>query len=144
MVRECLSNETMTCLATALLEAWNAHDIDRILAFYAPDHEGIDIGEAAPQRGLLEVRQSVIRYLQAFPDLRIFLETTIIQDNQLVLIWTVSGTHRGMLMGIPPTRRLVRLRGISWLTVIEGKITRSLRFWDVAGLLRSLGLLPEL
>jgi hypothetical protein len=30
------------------------------------------------------------------------------------------------------------------LTVEGGKITRALRVWDLAGLLRTLGLLPEL
>jgi hypothetical protein len=34
-----------------LLDAWNAHDVGRIETFYAPQYEGVDVGEAEPQRG---------------------------------------------------------------------------------------------
>jgi len=47
-------------------------------------------------------------------------------------------------MNIPPTGRAVAVRGTSVLTVEDGKIKRAFRIWDVAGLLRSIGLLPEL
>jgi hypothetical protein len=47
-------------------------------------------------------------------------------------------------MNIPPTGRNVEVLGTSVLTVGDGKIARGLYIWDVAGLLRSIGLLPEL
>jgi hypothetical protein len=47
-------------------------------------------------------------------------------------------------MRIPPTGCDIAVRGISVLTVENGKVTRGLYIWDVAGLLRSIGLLPEL
>jgi hypothetical protein len=47
-------------------------------------------------------------------------------------------------MRIPPTGRSIAVRGTSVLTVESGKIIRGLYVWDVAGLLRSIGLLPEL
>jgi steroid delta-isomerase-like uncharacterized protein len=84
------------------------------------------------------------RYLRAFPDLRFLEEETIIQDNHVVLSWTARGTHRGELMHIPPTGRKISVRGVSLLTVENGRITRGLYVWDVAGLLRAIGLLPEL
>jgi hypothetical protein len=47
-------------------------------------------------------------------------------------------------MHIPPTGRKIAVRGISVLTIENGKITRGLYVWDAAGLLRTIGLLPEL
>jgi hypothetical protein len=47
-------------------------------------------------------------------------------------------------MHIPPTGRKIAVRGISVLTIENGKITRGLYVWDAAGLLRTTGLLPEL
>jgi hypothetical protein len=41
-------------------------------------------------------------------------------------------------------RRNVAVRGTSVLTVENEKVTRGLYVWDVAGPLRSIGLLPEL
>lgn len=137
-------NEAMISLVTDLSAAWNAHDIERALTFYAPDYIGIDVGEATPQRGPEGIRQTVSRYLQAFPDLRFRLETTIIQEENAAVAWMAQGTHRGKLMNIPPTGRLIQVRGVSLLTMKRGKVSRGLYIWDVAGLLRSLGLLPEL
>jgi hypothetical protein len=54
------------------------------------------------------------------------------------------GTHEGKVMNIPPSERPIELWGTSFFTVNNGQITYSLHIWDVAGLLRSIGLLPEL
>jgi steroid delta-isomerase-like uncharacterized protein len=131
-------------LVRDLLEAWNAHDIERIKTFYAPEYEGVDVGQAGPQRGAQSVSRNVERYLRAFPDLRFVEEDIVAQDDRAVLVWTAYGTHQGRLMNIPPTGRNVAVRGASVLTVENGKVVRGLYVWDVAGLLRSIGLLPEL
>jgi steroid delta-isomerase-like uncharacterized protein len=139
-----LTNEGMSRLVTELLEAWNAHDVDRVTTFYAPDYEGVDVGQARPQRGPEGIRQTLVRYLEAFPDLHFTEEATIIQGDRAAVAWTAQGTHRGKVMNIPPTGRLIQVRGVSILTVAEEKVSQALYVWDVAGLLRNLGLLPEL
>jgi predicted ester cyclase len=68
----------------------------------------------------------------------------IISDDQSVLVWNATGTHQGTLMNIPPTGRVVSVRGVTVLTIIDHKIVNALYLWDVAGLLRGFGLLPEL
>lgn len=127
-----------------LLEAWNAHDVERIMTFYAPEYEGVDVGQAEPQRGPQGIYQTAQSLVQAFPDLRFVEEETVVQEDQVVIIWTAYGTHKGKLMRIPPTDRKVVVRGTSLLTIENGKIVRGLYIWDVAGLLRAIGLLPEL
>lgn len=47
-------------------------------------------------------------------------------------------------MNIPATGRSVKVRGVSMMTIAGGPIQRTWRVWDLAGLLRTLGLLPEL
>lgn len=127
-----------------LLDAWNAHDVERLKSFYAPEYEGVDVGQAEPQYGPQGICQTALRLLQAFPDLRFIEEETVVQGDQAVLVWTAHGTHKGKLMRIPPTEREVVVRGASLLTVQNEKIVRGLYIWDVAGLLRAIGLLPEL
>ena len=130
--------------ATQFLEAWNAHDIGRLVALYAPAYEGMDVGDARPQRGLQGVRQTMARYLHAFPDLHFTEETTIVQGDRVALVWTARGTHQGKLMNIPPTGHPIEIRGASVFTLEGGKIKRATVIWDVAGFLRAIGLLPEL
>lgn len=134
----------ITRLVRDLLEAWNTHDPELIRSFYAPEYEGVDVGEAEPRRGPSDVAQTVERYLRAFPDLHFVEDDVVAQGDRAVLVWTACGTHGGQLMRIPPTGREISMRGTSVFTIRDGKITSGLHVWDVAGLLRSIGLLPEL
>jgi steroid delta-isomerase-like uncharacterized protein len=137
-------SSTTAELITQLLAAWNAHDADRTTAFYAPDYEGVDVGEALPQRGQQGAGQALARYLRAFPDLSFSQEAVLVDHEQAVLFWIARGTHQGKLMNIPPTGRMVEVRGMSLFTLQAGKIKQAMVIWDVAGLLRAIGLLPEL
>ena len=137
-------SETTQQLAADLIAAWNAHDVEQVAAFYAPDYEGVDVAQPASRRGLDAVRNTLTRYLCAFPDLHFTPDEIVAQDNQAAVAWTARGTHQGVLMNIPPTGRAIQVRGVSFFTVRDGKIIRALHIWDVAGLLRAIGLLPEL
>jgi steroid delta-isomerase-like uncharacterized protein len=131
-------------LVTDVVAAWNDHNLERLAGLYAPDYEGVDVGQANPQHGPEEARRSMAGYLLAFPDLHFTLDSTIMEDNCVVLAWTARGTHQGRLMHIPPTGHPIEMRGVSLFTVEGNKITRGLHIWDVAGFLRAVGLLPEL
>lgn len=128
----------------ALVAAWNAHDLDRVMACYDAAYEGTDVGEAATHQGVIGVRKMVRRWFRAFPDLRIEAETVIVQDNRIALGWLLHATHSGAFMRIPPTQRPVTMRGVSLMTIADGQIARGTRIWDMAAFLRSVGLLPDL
>ncbi len=131
-------------LAAGLLDAWNQHDLERFLGYFSPAYLGIDVNDAFPQRGPGGLRDRATRYLEGFPDLCLSCETVLADRNQIALLWTARGTHRGPFMHIPPTQRGVEVRGVAVLTVEDGLIRHGLYVWDTAGLLRSLGLLPQL
>ncbi len=130
-------------VAARLLCAWNEHDLEAVAALYARDYEGEDVASAEPNRGREGASVAVARYLEAFPDLRLSAET-IIEGNRVAIVWQATGTHAGVFMRIPPTGRNVSVRGTAFFTIEDGKITRGVHVWDVAGLLRAIGLLPEL
>jgi len=137
-------NRAVIDLVSELMAAWNAHDVDHAVTFYAPDYQGVDVAEAGPQRGPDGIRATLTRYLRAFPDLRFTQEAALAQGNRIALFWSAQGTHRGPLMNIPPTGHRVQVRGVSLLTLADGKVKQALYIWDVAGLLRGIGLLPDL
>jgi steroid delta-isomerase-like uncharacterized protein len=139
-----MMNESVKTLVDDLISAWNDHDPDRVAAFCCPEYEGQDVSEAKPQQGPDDMRNTVLRYVTAFPDLRFTGNDVVVQDDQVVLSWTAHGTHCGPLLNIPPTGRTIDIRGVSMLTIRNGKVARGFYLWDVAGMLRSIGLLPEL
>ena len=136
--------DTIPGLVQDMTAAWNAHDSERLLAFYSPEYEGSDVCEAAPQLGLEAARRSIEGYLRAFPGSYVTVEDTLVQDDRLVVVWRAHGKHQGTVMNIPATGREVEVCGVSVLTTRDGKIVRARQVWDVAALLRGIGLLPEL
>ena len=66
------------------------------------------------------------------------------KDGKLVLHWLAKGNHQGQLMKIPATGKNVFIHGMSILTFEKGKIIHGQVMWDLAGVLRQIGLLPEI
>jgi steroid delta-isomerase-like uncharacterized protein len=136
--------QEMDLLLKEFVEAFNAHDAGRVAALHAPEYEGTDVGQASSYRGPEGAARRIASYVRAFPDLTLSCDEALVQGDRAALFWTVRGTHEGKLMNIPPTGRRVEVRGVSLLTVKNGKIARALYIWDVAGLLRGFRLLPDL
>jgi predicted ester cyclase len=80
---------------------------------------------------------------RAFPDLRAIVEDEIAEGDTVVQRLSLSGTHRGTFLGVPPTGRRV-----AWQLVAIQRLGRDGKFaehWsspDLFGLLRQLGALP--
>jgi steroid delta-isomerase-like uncharacterized protein len=127
-----------------LVNAWNSHDLDAAAQFYADDYAGLDVAQREPHRGPTGIREFLARYHRAFPDYRFTTDEVIVENNRAVLVWTARGTHRGSVMNIPPTGRAINVRGVSVLTIENAQVKNAIYIWDVAGLLRNIGLLPEL
>jgi len=129
---------------SGFIGAWNAHDIAGMSSYYAPDYEEVDVAQAEPRRGPDDVRRYLRYYFRAFPDMTVNIDDVVANHERAALYWTWRGTHRGTFMHIPPTGKAVTVRGSSLITFEDGRIQRALRIWDLAGLLRNIGLLPEL
>ncbi|MEM1269466.1 MAG: ester cyclase [Bacteroidota bacterium] len=130
--------------ATALSEALNAHDLDRISALYASPFVGIDLTlrhEALQTKDLYEAYSF---WIEAFPDLHVRYEIMHATSRRATLVWRYTGTHNGYFLNIPPTGHVVRIEGISVVNLTDGLCSRELQIWDLAGALRSLRLLPDL
>jgi predicted ester cyclase len=56
--------------------------------------------------------------------------------------WSFRGTHRGELMGIPPTDKEVTITGITVDRISGGKIEDEWNNFDQLGVLRQLGVVP--
>lgn len=127
-----------------LTDAWNSYDLERVLPYYSEDYEAVDIGEPHVQHGRDAVREILVRYWNAFPDLIFRAMGTVIEGKRVAIFWSAEGTHQGTIMNIPPTGHKVEVRGMSIIDVENGLIVRGQYIWDLAGMLRHMGLLPEL
>lgn len=138
-----MSEQTIE-LITQLVAAWNSHDPARVGACYTEDCYGLDVAVARPQIGREGVQRMFEAYYHAFPDLEITPDETIVEDDRVALFWTARATHLGAILNIPASGRRVIARGVNRLALEDGKVCETLTIWDVAGMLRGMGLLPDL
>jgi len=130
--------------AEIMNEAWNSHDIEKVLSFYSPECISDDVGQVSQLHGREGLRTTLSAYWRAFPDLQFEVIDTIVQDSRLAIAWVAEGTHQGTIMNIPPTGHKVQVSGVSIIEIVDGLIVRGQSIWDLAGMLRHMRLLPEL
>jgi hypothetical protein len=54
----------------------------------------------------------------------------------------MRGTHRGEFLGLPPTGRQVKVKGVVIDRIVEGRIVESRILMDNFGLMQQLGVIP--
>ena len=84
------------------------------------------------------VRQQFDAFRAAFPDFRATIHDQIAEGDKVVTRKVFRGTHRGDLMGIPPTGREVEIEVIDIVRVQDGRIVEHWNVVDRLGLLRQL------
>jgi steroid delta-isomerase-like uncharacterized protein len=134
----------LAAYANVINQAWNSHDIEKVLSFYSPQYIADDVSQASLLRGHEGLRAMLDTYWKAFPDLEIAVTDMVIEGSRVATAWVAAGTHQGTIMNIPPTGHKVQVRGVSIIDVEHGLIVRGQYIWDLAGMLRHMGLLPEL
>lgn len=93
-------------------------------------------------RGPQGARQLVNVYRAAFPDLRFTVEDEIAAGDKVVQRWTVRGTHKGELMGIPASGKQVVATGITIVRIVNNKIAEDWVNFDLFGMLQQIGAIP--
>jgi steroid delta-isomerase-like uncharacterized protein len=95
------------------------------------------------QRGAEGVKQFAAAIRNAFPDdLRITHDDTIGAGDKVVILWSSTGTHNGVFMGIPPTGKPTTVTGIDIFRIAGGKLVELWQNWDQLGLLQQIGAIP--
>jgi steroid delta-isomerase-like uncharacterized protein len=90
-----------------------------------------------------EKLKEVFRTLhRAYPDLHVAVDDVIAEGDKVVARNTVTGTHRGVYMGLPPTGKSVTYDEIFIFRVAGGRIVETWGVVDVLSQLRQLGAAP--
>src|SRR3954451_14267166 len=123
---------------------WNAGDVDGVLAFYDDEIRWTNMALDEVYEGKAAVGEVLSKLFRAIPDLVFTAEDEIIRGDSVAGKWTISGTHRGTLFGLPATGRPIEIRGVSMLQMRDGKFLRDDFFFDTGSVLRQVGLMPSL
>ncbi len=123
-----------------LIEGLNQGNVNVSDELNVPDY--VSHEASTTMQGLEAFKQFVSAYLTAFPDLHFTIEDQIAEEDKTTLRYTARGTHRGDLMGIPPTGKQVTVTGIFITRWANGKAEESWLNFDALGMLQQLGVVP--
>lgn len=109
------------------LAAFNAHDLDAIMQFFADDCElCMPRGEApwgTRYVGKSAVREGLGTRLEGIPDVHYGEDTHWVAGDRGVSTWLLTGTTKA---GEP-----IRVRGVDLLEFRDGKIIRKDSYWKI-------------
>ena len=125
-------------------DAWNAHDLDAIMAIHAPDmvFENHTASESAQGDA---VRDHISSIFETWPDIRFEGRRTYAREGLVVQEWTATATHanrmtRGDLVA-EPTGKTITWNGLDVIPFEDGLVKRKDVYSDSVSILRQLGLL---
>ena len=122
-------------------EVWNQGKLNVADEVTDANYVSHGLGMEIPP-GPAGTRQFVTIYRTAYPDTHFVVEDQIAEGDRVVTRWTAQGTHRGELMGIPPTGKRVTVTGITIDRIVGGKIVETWNNFDALGQLQQLGVIP--
>ena len=117
-------------------EVWNQKRDATVTELLADPCEGhMEGGDVRGPRDFLAARAAL---LGALPDLRVVVDGTIAEGDEVAIRWSAKGTHRGDELGPKASGRGISFRGISWVRFREGRIVEGWDSWNLGKLLEEM------
>ena len=136
-----MSEENKTILRRWIEEVWHEGNVDAVEEFVTDTYVRHD-PNVPEVRGPEAEKQLMDMYLSAFPDLRFTIEDMVAEGDKVVVRYSIRGTHKGELLGIPPTDKQVTLTSTETYRLVEGKIDEQWVNMDTLGMMQQLGAIP--
>lgn len=130
----------------AQFEAFNRHEIEAVLAFWAED--ACNHGRPVGRVGVRLVHEDI--FTRA-PDIRMDIQEIVATGDFVIFRALYAGTHLGVgrlpvdggqLIGVPPTGKSFSVQHIHWFTLRDSLVVDHRANRDDVGMLVQLGLLP--
>ncbi len=122
-----MSEQVTVKLLQAFLDAFNRHDLDAIMDFFADECVFYMPRGAGPRGdryvGKTEVRAGLAKRFEGIPDVHYGEDTHWVGGGFGVSEWTLTGS--------PVSGPRIRVRGVDLLEFANGKITRKDSFWKI-------------
>ena len=120
--------------------AYNARDLDRCLAYYAPDHQ---IMSRPTPPGREHIRAFFEGTFAAWPDIQIVVENALAEDDWVMGRSISTATHSATVMGVPATgKKIVTSFWDLHRFDEDGLIAQTWNLMDSLAIMQQLGVVP--
>lgn len=125
-------------IAESWIAAWNSHDPTKWATHFTSDvyYEDVTFGEIS--HGSEEAKKFAASFFADVPDLKLELADSSIEGNHGSIQWILTGADKGIFK----TGKPFKVRGVSIVTITSGKISRSVDYYDLATIMKQVGVLP--
>ena len=121
-------------IAEAYFAAWSSQDPSQVAAFYKLDG-WLSVNDDPPATGREAITEVAKGFMAAFPDMKVVLDSVVLQHDDAVCHWTWTGTNSGP----GGTGRPVRISGFEvWEIGSNGLIASSKGHFDAVEYRRQL------
>ena len=79
-----------------------------------------------------------VPFTTAFSTLKVVVEGTVCDGDQVVVRWCATGVHSGDGLGMKATHKPVTLRGMTWIRMKDGKFHEGWQSSNITEVMRSL------
>ena len=120
----------------------NNGDVDAGVETFAEDavdHDPVP-GQGPGREGFRDFWKTITA---AFPDAHIEPRHEVVDDEHVVVAYTLTGTHEGEFAGIAPTGKSISINGIQIGRFEDGKIVERWGSSDELGIMKQLGAEPK-
>lgn len=124
------SNTNLSSVIEGYFQAFNRHDVDTLVNFYADDAVMEDPESPAPSRGRTAIREHFQQMFSMIPDVQDHVKNTVIQNNKVAVEFVSTGTVSSKKEG--EKGNPFTLPVVSILEFKNGKIVRKATYYDTA------------
>jgi steroid delta-isomerase-like uncharacterized protein len=120
-------------LYLSYLKYCNEHDFDRMASFYTPT---IKVNDVPMDPSAVTAQFAPL--ISAFPDWHWDMRHIVVDDDNIVVHFTVTGTHRGAFQGVEATGRRVTVSEFTLYHLEDGKFAEVWDLVDMDALMRQI------
>lgn len=108
---------------------WHQRELGRIDEFYSAEF-----------LSKYPTHREDLRSLQAaFPDVQVKIRGMVAEEDTVAIRWLLQGTHKGEFMNFHPSNNQVRVPGMSFIQVSDGKVVDIRNQFDLLNFMQQLG-----
>jgi steroid delta-isomerase-like uncharacterized protein len=121
-----------------IYEAINTGNLALLEKFVAPDY----VEHSEGFQGVERFQQQITAFRAAFPDLHVSIDDLLADGDRFASRTTVTGTHTGDLMGMPPTGKQISVEAVDIGRIENGQATERWGGLNMYSMLTQLGVIP--
>ena len=119
-------------------EFWNQGREDAVERLSQPDAESYAFPQADSVLNGSQFIEFAREFRRSFSDIHIQVEETVSEDDRVAVRWTGTMKHSGGGLGIPPTGMSVKVVGMTFLHLRDGRIQKAWNALDLGSVIEHL------